>query len=216
MNDKNMSSLKPIISWTPSLYDRISNQYDRLARWFFPIGDLGRERVVSDLEPGQILDIACGTGSLLEKAHQSGLACIGIDTSRGMLLETRKKVPSADLVQASFYALPFSDNQFEYVVETNAVSGADINPGQVLHEMLRVCRDEGEIRLGDYGSSRQDGIWIRILIKIGILLGDYPHNYQELFHALGYEAQFEDLGWGGMYQYIRVVKRLEGGESHPS
>jgi len=199
-----MTKLKPLINWSPERYDRLSKNYDRFAAWFFPIGDIGRERVLSGLRSGRILDIACGTGTLLEKAHQAGLECYGIDTSWGMLTETKKKVSAAEVVQASFYKLPFRKDQFEYVVETNAVSGADINAMDVLQEMLRVCAKEGEIRIGDYGKANRKSTWWRILEIIGILIGDYPHDYPVLFRELGYEAAVEKLGWGGMYQYIQV------------
>ena len=198
--------LKPLIDWTPERYDRLSKHYDRFAR-LFPIGDQGRDKVLSGIGSGLILDIACGTGTLLKKAHQAGLHPIGIDTSRGMLLESKKKVPAAEVVQASFYSLPFAGKQFDYVVETNAVSGADINANSVLPEMLRVCADGGEIRLGDYGKSSRGGLWIHIIEKIGLLFGDYPHDYREIFNTLGYEAEIENLGWGGLYQYFRVVKQ---------
>jgi ubiquinone/menaquinone biosynthesis C-methylase UbiE len=199
-----MLTLKPLINWTPELYDRLSKQYDRLANLFFPIGDLGRKAVVSDLSSGSILDVACGTGILLEKAYQRGLTCVGIDTSWGMLAETKKKVPAAAAVQASFYALPFTDQSFDFVVETNAVSGADIHAEVVLREMLRVCAAGGEIRIGDYGRTNRQGFWIWILEKIGILIGDYPHNYPALFRSEGIEAEVEQLGWGGMYQFVKV------------
>ena len=202
-----MSRLKPLIRWTPSLYDRLSKNYDRMASWFFPIGDRGREKVVSDLKPGRILDVACGTGTLLLKAHRADLHCIGIDTSQGMLLETRKKIPEADIVQASFYALPFAEGKFDYVVETNAVSGADIDPRKVLGEMWRVCTGGGELRIGDYGKSDRKGVFIQLLEIVGILIGDYPHDYNGLFNEMGYEARVENLGWGGMYQYIRLAKK---------
>jgi ubiquinone/menaquinone biosynthesis C-methylase UbiE len=177
----------------------------------FPIGDRGREEVISGLVSGCILDVACGTGTLLKKAHQSGLECIGIDISRGMLLETKKKVLAAEVVQANFYALPFDENQFDYVVETNAVSGTDIDAKSVLGEMLRVCADEGELRLGDYGITRRIGGLIQLLVLIGILIGDFPYNYKEIFSELGYVSQVKNLGWGGMYQFIRVVKQQQVG-----
>jgi ubiquinone/menaquinone biosynthesis C-methylase UbiE len=200
-----MTKLKPLIEWSPARYDRLAKNYDRFAAWFFPIGDIGRERVISGLEKGLLLDVACGTGTLLEKARQAGLGHVGIDTSWGMLTETKRKTPTALVVQASFYALPFAKDQFDFVVETNAVSGADIHADEVLREMLRVGNTGGEIRLGDYGKTDRKAFWYRILEKIGILIGDYPHDYPELFRGLGYEAEVENLAWGGMYQYIRVI-----------
>lgn len=201
-----MAKLKPLIDWTPALYDRLSKHYDAFAKWLFPIGDTGREKVVSGLTSGRILDVACGTGTLLNKADQAGMLCTGIDTSRGMLLETKMKVPAAEVIQASFYDLPFAEGEFDYVVETNAVSGADINPKTVLGEMFRVCRSGGEVRIGDYGKSSREGVWIQLIEKIGILVGDYPHDYDALFSSMGCKVEVENLGWGGMYQYLRVTK----------
>ena len=200
-----MPKLKPLINWDPSRYDALSSNYDRYASWFFPIGEIGQYRVLDDLEPGPILDIACGTGTLLKMAGEKGCQTTGVDTSWGMLQEARRKIPGADMVQASFYALPFKRNYFEYVVETNSVSGVDINAGEVLSEMVRVCKSGGEIRLGDYGSAGRKGWWFRFMEILGILFGDCPNNYRELFKAIGYEAEIEKLGWGGMYQFIRVV-----------
>jgi ubiquinone/menaquinone biosynthesis C-methylase UbiE len=201
-----MPRLKPIIKWTPALYDRLAKRYDRVARWLFPIGERGREKVVSGLASGRLLDVACGTGTLLEKAQRAGPVCFGIDTSRGMLLETRKKVPSAHVVQASFYALPFAEGQFDYVVETNAVSGAEIDAEPILREMLRVCATGGEIRLGDYGKSGREGFWVGLLEQVGVLIGDYPHDYKAIFSSMGVEVEMEKLGWGGMYQYLCAGK----------
>jgi ubiquinone/menaquinone biosynthesis C-methylase UbiE len=199
-----MPKLKPIIKWTPALYDRLARQYDRFARLFFPIGETGRDRVVADLDSGRILDIACGTGTLLELSHRKGLECFAVDTSRGMLEETKKKVPAVHAVQASFYALPFADDQFDYVVETNAVSGADIDAIDVLREMRRVCISGGEIRIGDYAKARRENSWFRLMEKVGILVGDYPHDYEGTLNSMGLEPQVEELGWGGQYQFIRV------------
>jgi ubiquinone/menaquinone biosynthesis C-methylase UbiE len=200
-----MPKSRSIIKWTPALYDLFAKYYDRLATWFFPVGDLGREKVVSGLTSGSILDIACGTGTLLQKAQENGMHPFGIDSSRGMLIETRKKVPAARIVQASFYALPFDAKYFDYVVETNAVSGEEIDPTKVLLEMKRVCRSDGEIRIGDYGKPIRESIWASILVRVGILIGDYPHDYKSLFRSVGLEAEVEVLGWGGLYQFVRVA-----------
>jgi ubiquinone/menaquinone biosynthesis C-methylase UbiE len=197
------SSNRTLIRWTPALYDALSRHYDRLARWLFPIGDLGRQTVIAGLISGSMLDVACGTGTLLAEAHRNGLQCVGIDTSRGMLLEARKKVPSASLVQASFFALPFAESQFDYVVETNAVSGAEVDAGAVLDEMQRVCADHGEIRIGDYARAERKGLWLGLLETAMALFGDHPHDYRALLTSMGLSVEVEELGWGGMYQFVK-------------
>jgi hypothetical protein len=90
------------------------------------------------------------------------------------------------------------------VVETNAVSAAEVDATVVLGEMARVCASGGEIRIGDYGRSEQQGFWLGWIETIGILIGDYPHDYKGLLEAMGYQVDVEELGWGGMYQFIRA------------
>jgi ubiquinone/menaquinone biosynthesis C-methylase UbiE len=201
-----LSKPRALIRWTPDLYDRLSKHYDRLAAWLFPIGDRGRRKVLENISSGMLLDVACGTGTLLEKANGLGITCYGLDTSGGMLKEARKKVPGASLVQASFYALPFAPHAFDWVVETNAVSGVDINAIDVLREMVRVCAERGEVRIGDYGRSDRKGLFYRLMEFVGTLIGDYPHDYRGLFTALGHEVTVEVLGWGGVYQFIRLIR----------
>jgi hypothetical protein len=67
------------------------------------------------------------------------------------------------------------------VVETNAVRRADINASRVLLEMLRVYVDKGAVRVGDYGKSAPGGLLFRLFELTGILFGDYPYAYKELF-----------------------------------
>ncbi len=198
--------VKPLINWTPEFYDRLSKKYDLFARIFFSMGEKGKAKVVSNLRIGNVLDIACGSGGLLRDAVEAGARPFGSDTSWGMLAETRSKVPHADLVQASFYALPFAKDAFDTVVETNAVSGAEIDSDRVLGEMVRVCKYKGEIRIGDYAKAPKESRWLRLVEWFGRLFGDYPHDYVTYFRLQGFETQVENLGFDGMYQYVRAEK----------
>jgi ubiquinone/menaquinone biosynthesis C-methylase UbiE len=192
--------------WTPKTYDWISRYYDRLGWLFSPSALDVHSRLLEGIGPGSILDVGCGTGTLLDRAREMGLACYGVDTSSGMLTQTRIKVGDAELVRASFYHIPYADEQFDYVVETNAVSGVHIDPRRVLAEMLRVCKEGGEVRLADYCVPARENWRHRILRAIGILIGDYPYNYPSLIRELGYEPVSKVLGGAGMYQLLVVQK----------
>ncbi len=200
--------VKPLINWTPKFYDRLSKKYDFLARIFFPLGEKGKAKVIEDLRIGSVLDIACGSGGLLQDAVEAGARPFGSDTSWGMLTETRAKVPSADLVQASFYALPFAEAAFDTVVETNAVSGVEIAAEKVLSEMVRVCQYGGQIHIGDYAKAPRENLWLRIVEWFGVLFGDYPHDYVTYFRLQGFDTEVEYLGFDGMYQYVRAEKKV--------
>ena len=202
-----MTKPEPLINWTPEFYDRLSKNYDIFARIFFSIGERGKSRVLDELCIGSVLDVACGSGALLAGVHGAGAKPYGSDTSWGMLVETKKKVPSAILVQANFYSLPFSEGVFDTVVETNAVSGMEIEPDAVLSEMVRVCKEGGEIRIGDYAQAPDENWWRKLMTWIGILFGDYPHDYLAFFRGLGYAAHVEYLGFDCMYQCARGERR---------
>ncbi len=45
------------------------------------------------------------------------------------------------------------------------------------------------------------------LEKFGQWIGDYAYDYAEIFDRWGFAAESEELGWGGMYQFIRVVEK---------
>ena len=69
-------------------------------------------------EGSLLLDIGCGNGLLLEKIAQRrrDLALVGVDFSLPMILEAKKRVPSAQLAVASVHALPFKDEAAETVI----------------------------------------------------------------------------------------------------
>lgn len=201
-----MGDHSPFIKWTPDLYSRLSKYYDRLAPIFHSIGEVAKIQVAGALDSGTVLDIACGTGSLLVLAHRKGLGCFGMDNAAGMIAESKAKLPEGEFTISSFYHIPYPDNAFDYVVETNAVSGVAISVKKVIAEMVRVCKPGGAILIGDYCKGLKESVWTRLIVSIGRCIGDYPHNFAAIFREMGLEPEVEILGWGGMYQYIKVIK----------
>jgi len=201
-----MDNHSSFIKWTPAFYSKLSKYYDKLAPIFLPIGERAKKRVVEAFGTGSVLDIACGTGTLLALAHRKGLDCYGIDNAEGMIAESKVKIPNGEFNLASFYHLPYPDNTFDYVVETNAVSGVDVAVEKVIAEMHRICKPGGYILIGDYCKAPKEVCWTRLVAWIGRFIGDYPHDFAAIFRELGLDPQVEILGWGGMYQFIHVVK----------
>lgn len=192
--------------WTPKLYDRIAKNYDRFTWLVSPGGEQAYHRVVAHLRDGSLLDVGCGTGTLLAMAQANGLRCYGLDSSPGMLAQARAKVPHASLVEGSFYAIPYADGSFDYVVETNALSGVGIDAERALCEMLRVCKVGGQVRFADYAKPPKV-TWVqRLTVRIGLLIGDYPVDYRALLARLGYEPQVEIIGGQDMYQFFCVER----------
>jgi demethylmenaquinone methyltransferase/2-methoxy-6-polyprenyl-1,4-benzoquinol methylase len=69
-------------------------------------------RVVSELTPVRVLDLACGTGFLTR--HLRG-DVVGIDQSETMLRIAASRAPGARLVKADAVPLPFEHGEFDRV-----------------------------------------------------------------------------------------------------
>ena len=179
--------------WTTSTYNRLSRYYDTFMKFFFPVGEKGRERIVEKLISGSVLDVACGTGTLLKMAKKKGLKCYGLDLSEGMLAQAIRKVPEAEFRQASYYEMPYPEESFDYVVATNALSGEHIDARKVLGEMLRVCRSGGWVYIAEWPKGEEETYRERILVWFAGLNDDAPKDYIEIFREIGYEPEVEVL-----------------------
>ncbi|MHA2296195.1 MAG: class I SAM-dependent methyltransferase [Candidatus Hodarchaeales archaeon] len=187
------------------LYDRLPKIYDLVFGSSHDIGE-AFNRIISDLEPGSILDVACGTGTLLALASNKGLDCYGVDLSEGMLKRAMSKVPKAELKQGNFENIPYPGNTFDYVVSTNALGSLMVNPARVVSEMLRVCRKGGEVKIADYNYPPAPSYKSKILTRFFRLLGDTPYDFTRIFRDLGYDPRVTIIGLYDMYQLLEVRK----------
>ena len=179
--------------WTTKTYNRLSRYYDMFMKFFFPLGEEGREKIAEKLSSGSVLDVACGTGTLLEMARKKGLKCYGIDLSDGMLAQAKGKVPRAEFVRASYYEIPCLKESFDYVVATNALSGNHIDAGKVLGEMLRVCKSGGWIHIAEWPKSEKETLAEGLFIWFASLNDDAPKDYKEIFRGMGCEPEIDVL-----------------------
>jgi len=179
--------------WTTKTYNRLSRYYDKFMKYFFPIGEIGREKIVEKLTSGSVLDVACGTGTLLEMAKKKGLECYGIDLSEGMLAQAKGKVLDVEVSQASYYEIPYPEESFDYVVATNALSGDFIDARKVLIEMIRVCRSGGWIYIAEWPKAPENTPAERLVVWFASLNDDAPKDYLEIIQEMGYEPEVDVL-----------------------
>lgn len=176
------------------MYNRVSPFYDRFMKLFYPIGETGRAKIVEKLAAGSVLDVACGTGTLLVMAQEKGLKCYGLDLSAGMLVQAQRKVPDAGFQRGSFYRMPYDAETFNQVVATNALSGDSIDAREVLREMVRVCKTGGRVLIAEWPTALEDSITERILVWFARLNDDAPKDYFGIFRSMGYEPEVDMLG----------------------
>lgn len=135
------------------MFDNISNKYDFLNRVIsFRADKKWRKKVVkivNDIKPTQVLDIATGTGDLaIALSKSSASKIIGLDISKGMLNIGREKIKNLglsdkiEMIWGDSENLPFDDHTFDAVTVSFGVRNFE-NLEKGLAEIYRVLNPNG-------------------------------------------------------------------------
>lgn len=152
---RSSTSYKPIKAFN---YDFLTPFYDVILN-LIGFGDQQREKIVKllNLKPGEkLLDVGCGTGSLLKVAKRlhPDNEMIGIDIDKKVLEIARKKLASAEiqLINTGAESLPFPDKSFDVVVSTLIFHHLPTEiKKKALSEIKRVLKPDGCFLLVDFG-----------------------------------------------------------------
>ena len=89
-----------------------------------------------------LIDIGCGTGTFLEKAHETYDYAIGIDLSTRMLqIARRRKTRNTDYVLASSSSLPLKDNSADCTVSISTAK-AESNLSRFIADLERISQQD--------------------------------------------------------------------------
>jgi ubiquinone/menaquinone biosynthesis C-methylase UbiE len=121
--------------------------------------------VVGELPAERVLDVACGTGLLLEvladRPDDSEL--VGVDRVPAMLEVARRRIGhGATLLECDAAKLPFDDASFQLAIITNALHYFP-DADAALREIRRVISASGNLVLTDWC---RDYAWMRILNRV--------------------------------------------------
>ena len=151
-----MEQASPRHAQAIELFAPLGPTYDRYAR-LLSLGQDPRWRrfLVTRIEAGPgdtVLDVATGTGAVArELVRQKGCRVVGLDQSREMLDEARRRVPpEVELVEGDAEHLPFPDASFPALTFTYLLRYVD-DPGATLRELARVVRPGGTIAGLEFG-----------------------------------------------------------------
>lgn len=130
---------------------------DRLHRFEFVdrliTGRYRRDRF-GDVD-GKVLDVACGTGTNFRYLPES-VELVGVDISPEMLANAEEQLAAlgrdGTLQRMDAQDLAFADDSFDAVISSLSTCTFP-DPVAALHEMERVCKPDGTIRLVEHGRS---------------------------------------------------------------
>jgi len=149
---------------------------------------------------GFLLDIGCGTGLFLDRYVAEGGAAVGIDISRGMIRQARRRCMQTDFTVGTGENLPFADDSFDAVSCLLAFSYMK-DPQGMLNEACRVLKPGGSIAICTLGKKLLT-CGIPALYQIGDMMrvnhllirnfGEHYFNEEEMLGLFG-SAGFVDL-----------------------
>ena len=154
--------------------DFLTPWYD-LAVEAFGFGTRLKEKVLDVAQvtnDGRLLDVGCGTATLLIVARTRAPAAqlVGIDADERVLTIARKKLDErqveATLIKASAEQLPFDAHSFERVVSTLMFHHLSTATKQrALQEIYRVLTPQGRLILADI--AKPEGVALRLAFTLG-------------------------------------------------
>ncbi|KPK81380.1 MAG: hypothetical protein AMS25_06245 [Gemmatimonas sp. SM23_52] len=188
-------------------YDAFSRFYDSFVAAHSSDPDGHLREVLADrtaLRPGdRVLDLCTGTGATLpalaRRAGESGLV-VGLDFSRGMLEQARRKVagtPGVVLVLADAELLPFRDGSFNAVSCSYAfyeLKGAGAE--RALAEVGRTLAPDGLFLMMEH--EVPENPLLRFLFYVRLL----SMGLRKAVQLLGHEEEF-------FRRHFRMVERIE-------
>jgi len=112
-------------------------------------------------DSGTILDAGVGTGRFAGPLKEKGLDVVGLDVSKAMLSEAKKK-SLANLVMGELTTMPFASEAFDSCLMVHVLHLVE-NPMRLLSEIARVCRSRvlSVEEVSDKESIREDYIRLR-------------------------------------------------------
>lgn len=121
-----------------------------------------------DLSKGRLLEIGCGFGNFLVDAYQKAREAQGIDLgTRNVEMARAILPPSVEVQVADAEALPFENEEFDYVVLKGLLHHLG-KPDLALQEAYRVLKQGGIIAIFEGDSTAP---YRRVILGIADLLG---------------------------------------------
>jgi demethylmenaquinone methyltransferase / 2-methoxy-6-polyprenyl-1,4-benzoquinol methylase len=184
------------------LFERIAPRYDLMNRVLtFGLDQRWRRALVRGLElprGARVLDLATGTGDLIEWLSAVGARPIGADLARAMLTRAAQRHPGRPFLQADGAFLPFASASVDAITCGFALRNFHDLDG-VLRECARILRPGGQLAILEVDRPALPGIrelhalyFRHVVPQVGALLSD-ARAYKYLPESTAFLPEHERL-----------------------
>jgi ubiquinone/menaquinone biosynthesis C-methylase UbiE len=138
-----------------------SRTYDDVPNPLLALEQRTLAHLLGPLDRLRIVDVACGTGRWMSRAHAQGAVVAGIDFCPEMLAHAaRKKGVRGCIAQAHAARLPIRDSIADLALCSFALSYFPA-PGEAIAELVRIVRPGGRVALADLHPHALQAGWKR-------------------------------------------------------
>lgn len=168
-------------------FGKRASKYDIVAGKFLEKFYDYMKQFVELKENDRVLDVACGTGAILECLKDKGIVGYGIDISEKMLEVARKKFPQMNFCNRSCDSLPYKEKQFDVVTVCMAYHHFENKEG-FAKECIRVLKDNGDLYVAELRMPELMKNFFNGVFKHHNVVGRF-HSTSEL------KSEFEKMGF---------------------
>jgi ubiquinone/menaquinone biosynthesis C-methylase UbiE len=196
----------------------LAQRWDRFAARFAKVYDIavvvlpfwgGRLRkALPYLRGPKVLEVSFGTGYLMSRYAHNHEAW-GLDQSEDMIkqahLRLRAKGMSATLVRGDAHAMPFADDTFDCLLNTDAFSLYS-DSQRAMNEFFRVLKPGGRLVLMEVNHPSQETAGAKLVLSIVKALKMPRNDYDALLQKAGFTYQDITIGGFGV-QHLYVAEK---------
>lgn len=195
---KNQSKVQSYYKFHSQIYD--------LTRWTFLFG---RKSLVNQLtnfinEDTKILEIGCGTGSLLKDLEENTNAKLyGIDMSSEMLEKASKKLERTELINQKFEKGLFPEASFDIIIVSYFLTFFK-EKDSILETIKHYLKPDGLLANVDFWNANHK-LYNKFMLKNNIIIDSNLKN--ELNKNFSSVYDYSNKAYGGIWDFYLFIGR---------
>ena len=179
------------------MFDEIAPSYDIVNRIVsFGSDKIWREKAIKEVlkysnKNPKVLDVACGSGDMIEIWKKYTNNIIGLDPSKGMLEVAKKRFPEINFYQGFAQNLPFENESFDCLSISFGIRNV-VEIDKAIDEFYRVLKKNGILLILEFTKPEKkskirnciDFYSNKILPKIGSIISGNKEAYEYLPNSI--------------------------------